>query len=152
LIRQNRSLISLLGVIIVIGSVLVITASGGLLSQKGGINSLLSPGALITLQINSVNTQIPITYQSNTPGKLSYTENSTACGYCDGNPYSPSYSDNPFVTPNLTPYYPPKFWNYPPPGFMPLVPHTDPALYYSETSSAAGMTNGFDKKTGFLLP
>jgi hypothetical protein len=113
LIRRNRSFISLLGLIIVIGSVLIITASGGILSQKEGINSLLSPGALMTLQINSVNTQIPITYQSNTPGKLSYTENSTACGYCDGNPYSPRYSDNPFVTPNLTPYYPPKILELP---------------------------------------
>ena len=144
--RPNRSIVSLLCMVAIIGSVLIITASGGLFFQKEGINAFSSPSELIALQINSVNSQIPITYQSNTPDQPSYTENSTACGYCGSNPY-PVY---PSVITNITPYYPPKFWNYPPPGYMPLVPHTDPAIYYSDATTT-GLTNGFEKGLGYLF-
>ena len=71
-------------------------------------------------------------------------------GYCSPESIINNNSENGVTAVNITPYYPPKFWNYPPPGYMPLVPHTDPSLYYSEASSAAGMTSGFEKGLGFL--
>ncbi len=72
-------------------------------------------------------------------------------GYCTLDSLLKNNSENGLKGVNITPYYPPKFWNYPPPGYMPLVPHTDPALYYSEASSAAGMTSGFGKGVGYLF-
>jgi hypothetical protein len=149
MIRPNRSIVSLLCLAAVIGSVLIITASEGLFSQNDGFNSFSSSATLISRQLSSLNIQAPAKTTAIDPEILTYDENSTACGYCDANPYSHGYSEYP-AGPAIVPYYPQKFWNYPPPGYMPLVPHTDPALYYSETSSAAGMTSGFEKGLGYL--
>lgn len=55
-------------------------------------------------------------------------------------------SPTPTITPDFTattfywnPYTPLKLSNYFQAGYMPLVPHTNPALYYPETSSAGGI-------------
>jgi len=122
-----------------------------------GISAELPTGKMLITPTNLIPFQVPTWYSSNAltakSNPLPYSDNTRACGFgnCNSDSFLRDNSENDVITLNVTPYYPPKFWNYPPPGYMPLVPHTDPAIYYSETSSAAGMTSGFDKGLGFLF-
>jgi hypothetical protein len=157
MILRKRSYATLLIILIFIGFSIIPTVSAGPVVTNGIASESLT-GKLITMPTDMVPFQVPTWYLMNTAltaksDPLPYSNDARACGfgYCNSDSFIRNNSESGVIPVNITPYYPPKFWNYPPPGFMPLVPHTNPAMYYSEASSAAGITNGFDNKTGFLF-
>jgi hypothetical protein len=156
MVLRKWSSAALLTVLVLVGFSIIPAVSAGPVVTNGIASESLT-GKLIIIPTDTVPFQVPAWYSLNAKtarsNPLPYIDNTRACGfgYCNSDSFIRNNSESGIIPVNITPYYPPKFWNYPPPGFMPLVPHTDPAIYYSETSSAAGITNGFDKRRGFLF-
>ena len=100
--------------------------------------SVVSPtGKMIITPNNTVPFQAPNWYlmDSALTTKILPLPYTLVCGpgYCNSDSLLKNNSENGVIPANVTSYYPRKFWNYPPPRYMPLVPHTNPALYYPET-------------------
>ena len=152
MVLRKHSYTTVLIILIFLGLSIIPTVSAGPIMTKSTAAGSLTGKMIITLN-NTVPYQALTWYLTDNAliPKILPLPYTLVCGsgYCSPDSILKNNSESGVLPAKITPYYPPKFWNYPPPGYMPLVPHTDPAIYYSETTTTAGITNDFEKKTGF---